>query len=32
MALFALEWRFPPKREARLEVRPQHRVFLEQRA
>jgi len=30
MALFALEWRFPPEREARLKMRPQHRVFLEQ--
>jgi uncharacterized protein len=30
MALFVLEWRFLPEREARLEVRPQHRVFLEQ--
>jgi len=28
--LFVLEWRFPPERAARLEVRPRHRVFLEQ--
>jgi uncharacterized protein len=30
MALFALEWCFPPDREKRLAVRPEHRAFLEQ--
>lgn len=28
--LLVLEWRFPSERAARLEVRPRHRVFLEQ--
>jgi uncharacterized protein len=30
MALFALEYRFPPDNERRLAVRPQHRAYLEQ--